>query len=282
MRKESLFFNLSIMSKSFTTEISYPENEFDHLRFITVKSRALQRRADITVYVPPDINTDISLDVVILLHGVYGSHWAWAMNGGVHKTADRLIQEGRMRPMVLVMPSDGLYGDGSGYLKHQYEDYEKWIAEDVVAVVREQIACVTDASNFFITGLSMGGYGALRLGAKYPAVFRSFSGLSSITEFSQMAMFLEVDDFNKISHQVLTRENVLDCLISNKDKLAHFYFDCGKEDILIEFNRKLHQDLVENNIPHTYAEHPGAHQWIYWQSHIEDSLLYFNGFTSAQ
>ncbi len=264
------------MSKFFTTEISNPENEFDHLRFITVKSNALLRRADITVYIPPVSNSVHSLDVVILLHGVYGSHWAWAMNAGVHKSADRLIQQGKIRPMVLVMPSDGLYGDGSGYLPHQTENYEKWIVEDVIAAVREQITVISNNSNFFITGLSMGGYGALRLGAKYPNVFRSFSGLSSITEFSQMKIFLEEGEYDKLSSLVSKQENVFDCILASKGKIPDFYFDCGSEDILIEYNRKLHQSLLENGIKHTYNENPGAHQWNYWKTHIEDSLLFFN------
>ncbi len=267
------------MSKFFTTEISNPDNEFDHLRFITVKSKALKRRADITVYIPQKVDTNLSLDVVILLHGVYGSHWAWAMNAGVHKTTDRLIQQGKMRPMVLVMPSDGLYGDGSGYLPHQTSDYEKWIVEDVIAVIQEQIAGVNHKSNFFITGLSMGGYGALRLGAKYPNVFRSFSGLSSITEFSQMKIFLEEGEYDRLTGLVTKQDNVLDCILANKAKLSHFYFDCGTEDILIEFNRKLHQSLVQNEIKHTYKENSGAHQWDYWRTYIEDSLLFFNEFT---
>ena len=266
------------MSQFFTSEISNPENEFDQLRWITIKSNALKRRADITCYVPAMHMPDGSLDVVILLHGVYGSHWAWAMNGGVHKTAHRLMEQGRIRPMVLVMPSDGLHGDGSGYLQHQHEDYEKWIVEDVIAVVKEQLDGVNDQSNFFITGLSMGGYGALRLGAKYPEVFRSFSGLSSITEFSQMKIFLEAEEFTKLGMLVVKQENVVDCLLANKEKLAPFYFDCGNEDILIEYNRNLHQALVDNHIQHTYAEHPGAHQWTYWQTHIEESLLFFNEF----
>jgi putative tributyrin esterase len=270
------------MSRFFTTEISNPENEFNHLRFITVKSKALQRRADITVYIPQVSNTVHSLDVVILLHGVYGSHWAWAMNAGVHRTADQLIQRGKMRPMVLVMPSDGLYGDGSGYLSHQVEDYEKWIVEDVIEVVREQITVVSNRSKFFITGLSMGGYGALRLGAKYPNVFRSFSGLSSITEFSQMKLFLGGGEYDKLSSLVSKQESVLDCMLANKEKLSDFYFDCGSEDILIEFNRKLHHSLVENDIKHTYKENPGAHQWDYWKTYVEDSLLFFNGFNSKQ
>ena len=266
------------MSTFFTTEISFPEFEFDHLRWITVKSNALRRRSDITLYVPPVPQMDSPLDIVILLHGVYGSHWAWAMKAGVHKTANRLIKQGKMRPMALVMPSDGLYGDGSGYLQHQTENFEKWIVEDVVAVVREQVAGVREKSKIFITGLSMGGYGAMRLGAKYPAVFSTFSGLSSITEFSQIALFLEGNDDRELSRSVRSKESVLECILANKERLPHFRFDCGTEDLLIDFNRQLHRKLEENNIQHTYIEYPGGHQWDYWSKHIEDSLLFFNGF----
>jgi putative tributyrin esterase len=266
------------MSKFFTTEISDAQFEFDGLRCITVKSKALGRRADITLYVPFQGPINSPLDIVILLHGVYGSHWAWSLTGGVHKTAGRLIDEGKMRPMVLVMPSDGLFGDGSGYLTHQTEDYEKWIVEDVISVVKEQIAAVTEKSNVFVTGLSMGGYGAMRLGAKYPRIFKSFSGLSSITEFSQLALFLEGKDDTELSKRVVSKESVLECLLANKERLPYFRFDCGTEDLLIEFNRKLHLDLTENNIRHSYTEYPGGHQWEYWKTHIEESLLFFNSF----
>jgi putative tributyrin esterase len=264
------------MSAFFTTEISTPEFEFDRLRWITVKSNALRSRADITIYVPPLLQTDFPLDIVILLHGVYGSHWAWALKGGVHKTANRLMEQGKMRPMVLVMPSDGLYGDGSAYLPHQTENYEKWIVEELIAVVKENVAGIRENSKIFITGLSMGGYGAMRLGSKYPTVFRSFSGLSSITEFSQMALFLEGNDDRELSRNVLSQESVLECILANKGRLPYFRFDCGTEDLLIDFNRQLHQRLQKNSIQHNYAEYPGGHQWDYWRKHIEDSLLFFN------
>jgi len=238
----------------------------------------LRRRADITLYVPPVIEMDSPLDIVILLHGVYGSHWAWALKGGVHRTFHRLMEQGKMRPMVLAMPSDGHHGDGSGYLPHQTENYEKWIVEDVIAAVREHVAGVKEKSKIFITGLSMGGYGAMRLGAKYPAVFSSFSGLSSITEFSQIALFLEGNDDRELSKSVRSKESVLECILANKERLPHFRFDCGTEDLLIDFNRQLHRRLEENKIQHTYIEYPGGHQWDYWSKHIEDSLLFFNGF----
>ncbi|MEK6781230.1 MAG: alpha/beta hydrolase-fold protein [Bacteroidota bacterium] len=266
------------MSSFFTTEISDPEFESDHLRCITVKSRALGKRADVTIFVPTQAQKNTLVDIVVLLHGVYGSHWAWTLKGGVHKTANRLIESGKLRPMVLVMPSDGLYGDGSGYLPHINENYEQWIVEDLIKAVSEQIECVGEKSNVFITGLSMGGYGAMRLGAKYRTIFRSFSGHSSITEFSQMAMFLEGKDDREMNKSIRSRESVFECMLANKEQLPFFRFDCGSEDFLLNDNRLLHKSLEDNSIEHTYVEYPGGHQWNYWKTHIEDSLLFFNRF----
>jgi enterochelin esterase-like enzyme len=263
------------MSDFFTTEIS--EQTGDNLRFITVKSNALKKRVDITVFVPPNVSEIAG--VVILLHGVYGSHWAWTMKGRVHETAQKLIDTGQIKPMLLVMPSDGLFADGSAYLPHKTEDYEKWIVEDVIALVKEQFDLVHQNTPFFITGLSMGGYGALRLGAKYSHLFKAFSGLSSITEFSQMKLFVE--DFMILENSVSETTGVLDEMLLNKDNLSPFRFDCGTEDILVEANRKLHNQLIDNNIGHTYGENEGGHQWEYWQRYITDSLVFFNEYTSC-
>ena len=266
------------MSKFFTVEISNPAFESNQLRFLTVKSNALRKRGDITLFLPHNVPLSAIKGMVILLHGVYGSHWSWALQGGVHTTAQQLIDQQRMEPMLLIMPSDGLFGDGSAYLPHQSEDYEKWIVEEVIAVVQEQLTDLPQNLPIFITGLSMGGYGALRLGAKYPHVFTSFSGLSSITDFPQLLQFLDEADKISIQTHIVMPESVLEWMIANKEQLPSFRFDCGSDDLLIEFNRALHQQLLENNITHQYHEYPGSHQWEYWQTHIAETLLFFNDF----
>src|SRR5688500_1282736 len=119
------------MSSFRTVRCSDPRFEQEHLRFVTFKSPALQGRGDFALFIPPGCSTSVTLPMVVLLHGVYGSHWCWAFAGGAHRTALRLIQEKSIRPMVLAMPSDGLWGDGSGYLRLGRLDYEKWIIEDV-------------------------------------------------------------------------------------------------------------------------------------------------------
>jgi len=254
-----------------TTEISDPAFESDNLRFITVKSPNLGGRGDICLFIPPG-NTAINLPFVTLLHGVYGSAWIWSQKAGVHRTALRMIKSGEIPPMVIAMPSDGLRGDGSGYLPHRTQNYESWIADDVPAAVMENILQVSGASPRFIAGLSMGGYGALRIGAKYPERYAAISGHSSITEVTQMARFVEEPlstyetDFNSSVHQAILGAGA---------KLPPLRFDCGVADELIDANRILHGQLQAAGIPHTYEEFPGGHEWPYWTEHIADTLRFF-------
>jgi len=71
-------------------------------------------RGDVTYWTPRGCDAATDLPVVVLLHGVYGSHWAWANKAGAHVTAQRLIDAGEIGPCVLAMPSDGRVGEGSG------------------------------------------------------------------------------------------------------------------------------------------------------------------------
>ena len=74
-----------------TLERSDPAVAAAGLEFVTVKSRALGRRADVTLFVPPAARGLDDLPIVVLLHGVFGSHWAWALKGRAHLTAARLV-----------------------------------------------------------------------------------------------------------------------------------------------------------------------------------------------
>ncbi|TWO34663.1 esterase family protein [Seonamhaeicola sediminis] len=263
------------MSTKFRTIfISDPAFEQGNLRLITVKSENLKGRNDISVYVPEDRSLK-DLPVVMLLHGVYGSHSAWLYNAGIHQKMDSWIKNGEIKPMVLVMPSDGLWGDGSGYLPHSGFDFEKWIVEDVIAATHEMIPQVSTKSDIFISGLSMGGFGALRLGAKYGSVFKAFSGLSSITHLDQMKMFIE-EDVTLMKQESVIEHSVLETLRANKGNYGPFRFDCGLDDTLLPANRELHQQLQENNIPHLYEEFPGGHEWSYWAKHVFRSINFFN------
>lgn len=260
-----------------TLQMSDPRFVSEGIHYLTVKSANLAGRGDISVWLPQDLGDLHELPLVILLHGVYGSHWAWTMNGGAHRTAARSISEGAIRPMALVMPSDGLWGDGSAYCKHPNGDYERWIAEDVPFAARQLLPHhLRDVSSLFISGLSMGGFGALRIGAKYGRdLFAGISGHSSITHFDQMAMFVE----EPLESYGIAEEDrsVLETVLRNRMMLPPLRFDCGTSDQLIEFNRELYAGLDTAGIDHVYEEFSGGHEWVYWENHLEDSLRFFDG-----
>lgn len=256
-----------------TVELSDPRFEQEGLRQVTVKSPALGQRADITVFATRGAEKLENVPLVLLLHGVYGSHWAWALKGGAHRTAARLHSEGRIGPMVLAMPSDGLWGDGSGYLAHRTQDFERWIIDDVPAAAALAAPCVGKDSPLCITGLSMGGFAALRLAAKHSGRFTAASAHSSATHFEQLKSYVEepVSSFTALEED----RCVLDTFLRSKGPFPEIRFDCGTEDPLLEYNRTLHAALVAHGIPHTYEEFPGGHEWPYWERHMEKTLLFF-------
>jgi S-formylglutathione hydrolase FrmB len=176
--------------------------------------------------------------------------------------------------MILVMPSDGLWGDGSAYLNHNGKDFEKWIVDEVPRLVCEVTGNAADAP-LFISGLSMGGYGALRMGAAYPERFAAFSGHSSITRFSEIGLFVEepLAAYAEVDEE---ESSVATAMLRNRDRLPPFRFDCGADDPLIDGNRRLHTELQEAGIECSYNEFPGGHEWPYWIEHIRETFLFFD------
>jgi putative tributyrin esterase len=261
------------MSAFRTIEQSDPGITPEGLRFVTVKSVALGGRADITLYVPPEAETaPRPLPIVMLLHGVYGSHWAWALKGAAHRTAQRLIAAGDIPPMVLAMPSDGLAGDGSGYVPHATRDFERWILDEVPAATAEACsACVPD-SPAAIIGLSMGGFAALRLAGKYPRRVAAVAAHSAVTEASQLDALIEETRAGWSAAPEDT--SVLAAITRAEAPLPPIRFDCGREDMFLDANRRLHAELDTAGVAHTYLEQPGGHDWEYWRTHVEQSLIF--------
>jgi enterochelin esterase-like enzyme len=260
------------MTRFRTVEVSDPRFEHEGLRWLTVRGRGLSGRGDLTVFVPPEVLGKRDVPLVILLHGVYGSHWAWALKGGAHRVAAAMIRSGEIPPLVLAMPSDGLPGDGSGYVRQARSDYEEWIVGDVPAAVRHATDAVGDASPWFLAGLSMGGFGALRLGARHPDRFRAVSGHSSATHLDQLRAFM--DEEPGWSATGTEDPGVLDAILRAR-RLPAIRFDCGTEDTLLDGNRALHGGLRNAGIPHEYAEYPGGHTWEYWEGHLPETLRFF-------
>ena len=251
--------------------VSAPVTELPGVSFVTLYSPALRRRADITLFVPPE-HQNRALPLLILMHGVYGSHWNWAVLGNAAGTAMEMIKEGTIAPFAIAMPSDGLWGDGSGYVIHRDLDAESWIMDDVPACVRA-VCPEVQRERIFLAGQSMGGFGALRLGAKYAARVAGISAHSPVTSLADLMKHVQ-QPIREYEAAGKRDTDLLHWMRLNREQLPPIRFDCGTEDALHDSNRALHEKLRKERIPHTYEEHPGGHDWVYWQQHVRATLRF--------
>ena len=151
--------------------------------------------------------------------------------------------------------------------------YEEMVVADLHAHV-EATFPVRRNSPWAIGGLSMGGFGALRIGLKHPQRYCSIFAHSSRIPH-QADEFVWSDARWSESFQRELR-NDLDCfrLAEEIDPavLPRLSFDCGTADFLLEDNRRFHAFLEEKGVRHDYAEYPGAHTWDYWDRHVQTAL----------
>ncbi|MCB0689486.1 MAG: prolyl oligopeptidase family serine peptidase, partial [Saprospiraceae bacterium] len=202
-------------------------------------------------------------------------HFSWLYQAGVHRVLDQMLKDKQLNPFMLVMPSDGLAGDGTGYLPHVVKDYEKWIIEDVFEAINYHFPEISTKSSAFITGLSMGGYGALHLGIKHHQLFDGISAHSAITDLSDFQSFIDEQHQTFISPKNIQEARIIDYAQKFKENIPPLRFDCGVEDRLIESNRKLHKQLEQDQIDHKYEEFSGSHNYEYWTTHISRSFSFF-------
>jgi S-formylglutathione hydrolase FrmB len=128
---------------------------------------------------------------------------------------------------------------------------------------------------FYLGGLSMGGYGALRLGMKYASRVKGISAHSTVTRIEDLAPHVgePLEEY-----WISGRENteIEYWAETNRAILPPMRFDCGREDSLLEANRNLHAKLLDLGIRHTYEENEGGHTWDYWQTHVRSTFRFFS------
>jgi enterochelin esterase-like enzyme len=262
-----------------SARLSDPRFAPEHLRFLGFESAALRARGDVTLFVPDGPGRDRPL--VVLLHGAYGAHWSWAFRGGAHLVAAQLMRDGEIPPMVLAMPSDGMRGATSGYLPQPEADYEAWIMRDLLEALRALVPGVGARSPLFLAGYSMGGFGALRLGAKYAGQVRGVSAHAAVTHLDQLPPFLYP---GSIAPVVQDREeaDALTWWRRHRARVPPLRFDCGRADTLLPANRGLHAALAAEHIAHDFSEHDGGHDFDYYRARLPETLRFFAGLSGGR
>ncbi len=229
------------------------------------------------VVVTPDSYSELkALPVVYLLHGYSDS----ALNGWINKGKD-IDKYADLYDVILVMPDGGFsswYFDSPIDPEIQYESY---IIEELIPLIDEKYATIASRTGRAITGLSMGGHGALYLSFRHQNVFAaagSTSGGVDIRPFPNNWSLIKClgtyVDYPE-NWEKNTIVNMTHLLTPNSLSLI---IDCGREDFFYDVNCKLHEKLLYYNIPHEFTTRPGKHDWNYWSNSIQYQLLFFHNY----
>ena len=228
-------------------------------------------------YNQPDSRTK-RYPVIYLLHGLTGHYTNW-----IEKT--KLVDYTAPYEFIIVMPegNDGWYTDSATVPTDKYESY---ILQELIPDVEKRFRASGEAGSRAIAGLSMGGYGALKFGVKYPQQFvfvASMSGAlgaASWTESDLKGLEFILRSLQSVygSESSPTRAaNDLarlyrDLPAASIASLPYIYLDCGTEDQLLQVNRDFVAILMTRKIPHEYRQLPGTHSWTYWDSQVQEIL----------
>ncbi len=244
---------------------------------VQVFSEAMQRDIRAIVITPEayQAKKDQHFPVVYLLHGYSGNYADWIIKAPeVQVLADH-------HQLILVCPDGGF---NSWYLDSPVQpasQYETYVAKEVVDFVDTNYPTLAQPAGRAITGLSMGGHGALFLAIRHSDTFGAAGSMSGGVDLTYNVDNWGIKDKlgayeqNPLRWDSLSVVNMVPDL--SPDQLS-LIIDCGTDDFFFRINQQLHQALLDSQIPHDYIVRPGAHNWPYWSNAVAYQLLFFANF----
>ena len=243
---------------------------------IQVFSPSMNKNIKTCVIVPDNYKkSKKKFPVVYLLHGYSGNYATWVKS---FKEVSQQVD----RYGFIAIGVDGNYS--SWYFNSPIDPtfkYETYIIDELVPFIDKKYKTIASREGRAISGLSMGGHGALYLSLKHQDVFGaagSMSGGVDIRPFSE-----KWDIKNRLGAITDFPENwekntVVNLIELNQNNNLKLIIDCGVDDFFIDVNRELHQKMLALKIDHDYIERPGKHNIDYWENSLKFQLLFFYNF----
>lgn len=204
------------------------------------------------------------------LHGLSDDHTAWTRWSNLDRYAAGL-------PVIIVMPDGerGFYTDARATPQARHESA---IVKDLIPFVDGAFRTVPRRAGRVVSGLSMGGYGAVKLALKHPHLFAAAASHSGA--LGRGAWPIRGDDaYSAEMRAIFGRdprgggEDLFALARRFKGVPAPaLRIDCGTGDFLIRDNRAFHRHLTRLKIPHAYRERSGGHTWDYWDREVRALL----------
>ena len=212
-----------------------------------------------------------------LLHGYSDDHTAWQRWSSIERYVEGMN-------LAVVMPSGGL----SFYTDMEHGgNYWRFISEEVPAVARDMFPLSSKRADNFVAGLSMGGYGAFKLALAHPDRFAAAASLSGSVDIrdtvkahdeadGEMWLARMHDIFGDL-RKVPGSKHDLYRLAEKAARSAvkpSLYLCCGTEDPDYEINLNFCEHLRYLDFDLTYEEAQGGHDWVFWDSMIQNVLAW--------
>jgi enterochelin esterase-like enzyme len=234
---------------------------------VAYSSNALGTERELVVYTPPGYETSAeAYPVLYLLHGAGGDERSWMERGQAQVILDNLIAEGRLDPLVVVMP----YGFASerdpnvprrdaAENRRQREGFVNDFLGDVIPLVESHFRVRADREHRAIAGLSLGGAQALAIGLTNTDLFSRVAAFSPAMGAANNPRSGGVD---------------FDAVLADSDamnaSLEFFWIGCGVDDTLFSSNVAFSEQLTERGIEHVFRVTQGAHAWPVWQRYLAE------------
>jgi putative tributyrin esterase len=238
------------------------------MRDVTFHSAALNRDMQYRVVLPASIPARSKLPVVYLLHGGGGGFRDWSNYSDSARFAER--------GLILVMPegNDSYFVNAAGRPKDRYEDY---IVSDLIADVESRFPVAAGRATRAIVGVSMGGFGAVKLALSHPELFVFAGGISpavdvpsrpfSIKRIQQWRHHSSI--FGPWGSQ--TRRNSDPFVLARSAdpaKTPYLFLTCGNQEGLLPANRNFAALLKHRHFRYEFHVVPGGHDWNQWDQRL--------------
>ncbi|MDR4988798.1 MAG: alpha/beta hydrolase family protein [Bacteroidales bacterium] len=254
---------------------------------VRVYSAAMDRELPAAVVLPQCYGDhDNNYPVIYLLHGASGSFSNWLVLPPEDNLVKRLADQYRI---IFVLPEGGrfsFYFDSPVNEKSQYETH---ITNELIPFIDETYRTAGVREARAVTGLSMGGHGALYLAARNPHLFAAAGSMSGAVDLDVGSWDLDPElagrFFERFADIVgvgeegivfLEKHSVVNMTSLMKENRIPLIIDCGIDDFLLDANRKLYRRLLEEGIAHDYIERPGVHDWNYWGNALLYQVLFIS------
>jgi putative tributyrin esterase len=263
----------------FTTHAATVDN-------IDVQSPSMNKTYKAAVVLPSSYGKNkAAYPVLYLLHGGGGHFRDWLTQVPDKMMVKNLADQYNL---IIVMPE----GEGfSWYMDSPHDpasQFETHIIKEVITTIDKTYRTVNDKKGRVITGLSMGGHGAMYLSTRHPDMFCAASTMSGAMDMNFTSAKPNADMLKSLNERfqallgttdpnsdVFVKNSIMNMTETIRTNGLPIFIDCGVDDFLIGVNRELHQRLVYNGTPHDYIERPGGHSWVYWENALPYHALFF-------